>query len=943
MKSTTNQKTLSERIQSGHPRFSMKFFVTMLMSFAVTALIGTGFSAQSQLQAQQQSSGIFVFPQDDDNGPQPIRPPKPQLSAVVGDGSVLLYWDDAAEFHFDPFFDGYVVYRRPVATGVFEDVLANPRNFQGYMIFKSTDPAFTDALRITDNQGNRIRLAFEDVFDLRNDITGYHPASVGGQRIWMGSDTGIRRIWQDTGLTNGRTYYYAVVSFTHGDALPEFSLPIEFDDDGLPVVPLPNSIYTIPPLDSGLDVTIRPDGTVITGVNVVAVTPQRGAAGFVPAADPVVQRLSGSGSGDITLEVIDPSALRNGHNYTIAFTDTLIERPGNVVDLVTKSVSLINNTTGEILFDRLQNFQGVELPVKEGLLFGVDGIPTRVAVDEERTEWITNQSSNIHNFVIGVSGRNPTPSDYRFEFFDEPVRESLPFTIGNTNIAAERTNVIITNRVTGQEVDYAFFTNPQLPRDLRDVAYISGENVLIFGAAGLIQRSTDGGENWTNIDSGVSVRLKAAHFIGDQGWVAGRDGLIIRTTDGGSSWSTLNTGTTAILRDIYFADAQNGWAVGDNGVIIATTNGGDTWAAQTSGVINRFNNVFFTDAQTGYVSGLVFSGGRSRILKTTNGGATWDLLEVGPILEFFGMAFTSSGTGYLVGTGGRIFKTEDAAETWVELTTPTNQQLNAVSFQDDNTGWVVGRNGVILFTSDAGASWEALSSGTAVELFGIDFLGNGSLVAVGANSTRLRSSNDGQTWAATEDFRRFRAAFDNNNQSRSDIIYILEDARGDGVLVDTWRISMLARTATSPFGLTVDPVGGDELQFFTIKPLTAADEFTFTIEGSNFPGVDLTDVEDPLSQIRVVPNPYLVTHVAEPRTGGRQLHFTNLPQQATIRIFTVSGRLIQTLNVSNPATESRYVWDMITSDNRELSYGVYIYHVDAPGIGEKVGKFAVIK
>jgi hypothetical protein len=36
-------------------------------------------------------------------------------------------------------------------------------------------------------------------------------------------------------------------------------------------------------------------------------------------------------------------------------------------------------------------------------------------------------------------------------------------------------------------------------------------------------------------------------------------------------------------------------------------------------------------------------------------------------------------------------------------------------------------------------------------------------------------------------------------------------------------------------------------------------------------------------------------------------------------------------------------WDLLTLDQLEIAYGVYIYHVDAPGIGEKIGKFAVIK
>jgi hypothetical protein len=34
---------------------------------------------------------------------------------------------------------------------------------------------------------------------------------------------------------------------------------------------------------------------------------------------------------------------------------------------------------------------------------------------------------------------------------------------------------------------------------------------------------------------------------------------------------------------------------------------------------------------------------------------------------------------------------------------------------------------------------------------------------------------------------------------------------------------------------------------------------------------------------------------------------------------------------------------MLSKDNLDISYGIYIYHVDAPGIGEKIGKFVVIK
>jgi hypothetical protein len=36
------------------------------------------------------------------------------------------------------------------------------------------------------------------------------------------------------------------------------------------------------------------------------------------------------------------------------------------------------------------------------------------------------------------------------------------------------------------------------------------------------------------------------------------------------------------------------------------------------------------------------------------------------------------------------------------------------------------------------------------------------------------------------------------------------------------------------------------------------------------------------------------------------------------------------------------VWDLKTNEGLEVSFGLYFFHVDAPGIGEKIGKFAII-
>lgn len=888
-------------------------------------------------------AAVISLPQKSLAQDAPVAPPTPTLKAVAGDGSVTLYWDDVAESHYDPFFEDYVVFQRRVGGSVFEDVFANPRNFQGYKVYKSTDPEFMDALRITNNQGEPIRFDPEVVFDLQNEITGYHPASIEGQRVWMGEDTGISRIYEDNSLINGRTYYYAVVSFTHGDALPELQLPVQFDDDDQPFQPIPNTIYTVPPKESSVNITVLDDGRIITGLNVVEVTPQANAAGVVDPQPIFIDQVTGTGSGDVDVEIIDPAELRGGNNYSVTFEDTLVD--GVVTgtsDLVTKSITLTNTTTGETLLDRIENFEGVEFPVTEGLLFSIDNVAERVAPDEEASEWISNQESPIHDFVLAVSSQNPRPADYRLEIYDEAVSRSTEFTIGNNTFPETDVNVRAFNTTNGEEVDFAYFTNPQLPRDVRDVAYLSPNRIVAVGAAGQIQISEDGGVNWRGVDSGQAVRLRSVFFLDENnGWAAGREGVVIRTTDGGESWSpALETGTDVILNDIYFTDLNNGWVSGNSGTLLRTTDGGDSWQTQTTNSTRNLNDVHFVNNSTGFASGLI------TVLRTEDGGESWSELSTGFTSNFQSIYFVDESTGWITGTSGLIIKTEDGGDSWIENDSPSSATLNHIYFTDANTGWAVGQEGSIVFTDDAGQNWSNLSSPVASELFSVNALDASSVVAVGTNSVRLRSSDGGQSWEQTDDFRRFRAALDDNNQSRSDIIYILEDARdsdsGQNGLVDTWRISMLARTASSDVGLTVDPTGGDELRFITIKPFTEVDELQFSVQPENQPREDLEGGEDLLDDVRVVPNPYLVAHIAE--TGNEnQLHFTNLPQRCSIRIFDVSGRLVQTLNVDNPPSEDRYIWNMRTKDNDALPYGVYIYHVDAPGIGEKVGKFAVIK
>ncbi len=211
-------------------------------------------------------------------------PEKPKVTAVAGDGRVTLYWDDFAEKSRDPI-HGY--------------------DFEGYNIYRGTDPGLSDAYVITDAQGNPTLYKPIAQFNVPGDgWYGPHPVETeNGIHFFMGKDdtSALRHSWTDTTVINGQTYYYAVVSFDHGDStdIPPTECAWEFDE--------------FPPFS----------GNYLPTVNTAIVTPQAPAAGYVP---PTVENNNidhiGPATGKIDISFLDPDKVKDNHVYKISFDDS---------------------------------------------------------------------------------------------------------------------------------------------------------------------------------------------------------------------------------------------------------------------------------------------------------------------------------------------------------------------------------------------------------------------------------------------------------------------------------------------------------------------------------------------------------------------------------------------------------------------------------------------
>lgn len=185
-----------------------------------------------------------------------------------------------------------------------------------------------------------------------------------------------------------------------------------------------------------------------------------------------------------------------------------------------------------------------------------------------------------------------------------------------------------------------------------------------------------------------------------------------------------------------------------------------------------------------------------------------------------------------------------------------------------------------------------------------------------------------------------RPSFIQSGQLSNNDRIILYETVNNEVKV-TWSLLFTGNDTTS-----YHPTVGDTFKVITTRPFGSTDVFHFTSKAAK---VDNSMAAAELKKIKVVPNPYVASASWEPRNpydtgrGPRELHFTHLPQKCTIRIYTVQGELVTTLEHNASFWDSTEKWDMLTKDKLDIAYGVYVYHIDAPGIGSYVGKFAVIK
>ncbi|KAA3609201.1 MAG: hypothetical protein DWQ05_22975 [Calditrichaeota bacterium] len=314
-----------------------------------------------------------------------VPPEMPALSAEAGDGYVRLSWDDVSERGADPV------------------TLLN--DFEGYRIYRATDPEFRDprvisTARGTGPIGNGRPIA---QFDLINKKKGFSNISVEGVSYYLGKDSGIQHTFTDSTVQNGQLYYYAVTSYDHGS-------------DSLQFYPSENAIA----------VSRTPRGGTILPKNVVAVRPNPKVAGFVRASTSNVTKIAGSGIGTAEVVVLNSNEVPEDHTFNLTFraaaSDSFRAAYYDFTDI----------TSGEVLFTNGYDLDGEGIGQVASGLMPVISTPKTIKVDTVLTGFTQSSSTNSrlkvsYQYLLPINYIRPGyPDDITISFSDSPQDTSLP-------------------------------------------------------------------------------------------------------------------------------------------------------------------------------------------------------------------------------------------------------------------------------------------------------------------------------------------------------------------------------------------------------------------------------------------------------------------------------------------------------------------------------------
>ncbi len=289
-----------------------------------------------------------------------------------------------------------------------------------------------------------------------------------------------------------------------------------------------------------------------------------------------------------------------------------------------------------------------------------------------------------------------------------------------------------------------------------DFSWDGDDFIVASGFGPSLVKSTDGGNNWTNMIQGWTDSWRSIYFLNEDigfvgsllHWGVG----LLRTSNGGQNWEPVHFDSLfsgSYFYSIAFADQLRGWAPSTNSKIYHTTDGGINWNLTNTGFPYTFHKVNALPDGTIYMIS-----SDMKMIKSTDWGVTW--MEMSPVagegLTFNGMFhFIDASTGFLTARNPQnqtmLFKTSDGGLGWQQLNYNSSNRVLSLSFFDENNGMISVQGMGVMHTDDGGDSWSEAEKIAGYDINHLKMYSQTEAVAVYDDAFVAVTEDGGETWS----------------------------------------------------------------------------------------------------------------------------------------------------------------------------------------------------
>ena len=415
------------------------------------------------------------------------------------------------------------------------------------------------------------------------------------------------------------------------------------------------------------------------------------------------------------------------NNIPPRISDSLQSVPSEVDEIILKAMgkSFSGNFNSALDFNNAIKdlLSRIKFDVVENPKYSED--KSEIAQNASSKKSISNRVANFFLFVIFIG----------LAFFVySVVKDKI-----NQKALKDKTNSLNYSQDYSKNPNYTEQTDWQLSvinsdKNLNSIAFIDNFTGFVVGSNGLILKTTDGGQNWNEINTDITKDLFSVCLANGRIFCAGENGTLLKSGFNSQSLESINTGINENFFNLKFIDDNTGFITGSNGVILNTVDGGLTWHKTTTGEKENLFSIDFADGRTGFVVGW-----NGTILKTEDQGVTWHKINSNQKSYLKNILFVNQFLGFIVGGDGLVLRTDDGGAAWSKIDIGTTSGLYKIFFENNDEGMILSNRGEIFKTRDAGKTWKKFNIGKPVILNDIQKLTTGRYLIIGNNGSIFKS------------------------------------------------------------------------------------------------------------------------------------------------------------------------------------------------------------